>query len=230
MNHSATLKPMPLWQSLILFGIPAIIAAGVHYIVWPYLVSLGLSQEDGYDYAYLIWFVGMFAAALVAYVQEGNPLNWRSFRERYRLRGMGWREWRWTLAGLLVSLLLGYILTLLAPAVYDLLDFVPPETSPSGPITNIPLYLIGLSFNILGEELWWRGYILPRQELTHGKYTWLLHGILWAFFHGFKWWAVPFMLFHTWIIPFVTQRLKNTTPGLIIHLIPNALSALIVIT
>lgn len=230
MNQSTALKPMPLWQSLILFGIPAIIAAVCQYIVWPYFVSIGLSQEDGYRYQALIVFVGLFGAALLAYVQEGNPLNWRSFRERYRLRAMGWREWRWTLAGLLVSLVLGYILNSLALALYGLLDFVPPETSPSGLITNIPLYLIGLSFNILGEELWWRGYILPRQELTHGKYTWLLHGILWAFFHGFKWWAVPFMLFQTWIIPFVAQRLKNTTPGLVIHLIPNALSAMIVIT
>ena len=32
-------------------------------------------------------------------------------------------------------------------------------------------YLGGLFFNIFGEEFWWRGYILPRQELVMGKYA-----------------------------------------------------------
>ena len=40
------------------------------------------------------------------------------------------------------------------------------------------LYAIILSFNIFGEELWWRGYILPRQELSHGRFTWLIHGLI----------------------------------------------------
>ena len=40
------------------------------------------------------------------------------------------------------------------------------------------LYAIVLSFNIFGEELWWRGYILPRQELSHGRFTWVVHGLM----------------------------------------------------
>ena len=45
-----------------------------------------------------------------------------------------------------------------------------------------------LIFNIVGEELWWRGYIFPRQEKQHGRFTWVLHGLLWTLFHAFKWW------------------------------------------
>lgn len=40
-----------------------------------------------------------------------------------------------------------------------------------------------LCFNIAGEELWWRGYILPRQEAASGKIASLMHGLLWAAFH-----------------------------------------------
>ena len=217
------LKAMHLWQSVFLFGVPALFAAATHYIIWPYFTDIGLSQEDGYHYANILLFTGLLAAALVAYWQEGNRLNWRSFRERNRLDGMGWREWRWTLPGLLADLLLSLVMTYLALAVYDFLEFVPPEISPSGAPTNIPLLLVGLLLNIFGEELWWRGYILPRQELMHGKYTWLLHGTMWAFFHSYKWWAVPFMLVTTPIVPFIAQRLKNTTPGIMIHLILNGL-------
>ena len=220
------LKPMPLWQSLLFFGVPAIIAALDHHVLWPWLVSLGLSEENGWHCAYLIWFVGLFVAALVAYTLEGNSLRWRSFRERYRLGPLKWREWGWTLGGILVFAALAYASNSLALTVFDRLGFVPPDLAPSGPVTNVPLYLVTLLLNVLSEELWWRGYILPRQELTHGRYTWLVHGVLWACFHAYKWWAVPFMLITTWIVPFIAQRLKNTTPGIVSHLITNGLGAL----
>jgi membrane protease YdiL (CAAX protease family) len=38
-------------------------------------------------------------------------------------------------------------------------------------------------FNIVGEELWWRGFILPRQEPVFGRRTWVLQGVLHGFFH-----------------------------------------------
>jgi len=60
-----------------LFGVPALIAAATHYVSWPYLVRTGLSEEDGYLVASLIWFVALFAAALVAYALESNPLDWQ---------------------------------------------------------------------------------------------------------------------------------------------------------
>jgi membrane protease YdiL (CAAX protease family) len=37
----------------------------------------------------------------------------------------------------------------------------------------------------VGEELWWRGYVLPRQELAFGRATWVIHGILWSVIHLF---------------------------------------------
>lgn len=223
------LKPMPLWQSLISFGVPALVAVACHYLIWPYFIDIGLSNEDGYHYANIILFIGLIVAAFIAYWGEGSQLRWRSFRERYRLNGMRWREWKWTMTGIIVNLLLALITTYLALAVYEFLEFVPPEISPSGQPTNIPMVLVFLLLNIFGEELWWRGYILPRQELRHGNYTWLLHGILWAFFHVYKWWAVPFMLATTPIVPFIAQRLKNTTPGVIIHLIINGSGIAIVL-
>jgi membrane protease YdiL (CAAX protease family) len=119
------------------------------------------------------------------------------------------------------------VASVLAIQVYDLLKFTPPNVSPSGAIMNLPLMVFVLFMNIMSEELWWRGYILPRQEKQHGRYTWAIHGVLWAFFHAFKWWAVPFMLFTTWIIPLISQRFGNTTPGIIIHLVVNGLGILL---
>ncbi len=223
------IKPMPFWQSLIFFGIPALVAAAGQYVLWPFFMGAGVSEEIAYHYQALVVFTFLLSATLVAYVIEGNPLDWSSFRHRLRLIGLDRRGWKWTLGGLLTGGLLSLVATVLAIQVYDILKFTPPDIFPSGPLTNLPLGAFVLFMNIMSEELWWRGYIFPRQEKQHGRYTWAIHGVLWAFFHAFKWWAVPFMLFTTWIIPFITQRIRSTTPGIIIHLVINGLAIILMI-
>jgi membrane protease YdiL (CAAX protease family) len=77
-----------------------------------------------------------------------------------------------------------------------------------------------LVFNIGGEELWWRGYVLPRQELAFGRATWLLHGILWSIFHLFMQptlWDTVRMAITGIALAFVAQRTKNTWPGIVGH-------------
>jgi len=223
------IKPMPFWQSLISFGVPTLLAILCQYILWPFFMDIGASEENAYYFQALVVFVFLLIASLVAYVVEGNSLNWLSFRHRFRLFRLDRIGWKWTFGGLITGLLLSLVATVLANQVYNILKFTPPDIFPSGPITNLPLGAFVLFMNIMSEELWWRGYILPRQEKQHGRYTWAIHGVLWAFFHAFKWWAVPFMLFTTWIIPFITQRTGNTTPGIIIHLVINGLGILLMI-
>jgi membrane protease YdiL (CAAX protease family) len=68
----------------------------------------------------------------------------------------------------------------------------------------------------------WRGYILPRQEKTYGKWAWLVNGLLWAYlFHFF----VPWNFLSFWpsmlITPFIAQRTKNTWVALLVHGMPN---------
>jgi len=223
------IKPMPFWQSLIFFGVPTLLGVLCTYFLWPFFIGIGASEENAYYFQALVVFVSLLIASLVAYVVEGNSLDWSSFRHRFRLFGLDRRGWKWTLGGLLTASLLSLVATVLASQVYDILKFTPPDIFPSGPMTNLPLGAFVLFMNIMSEELWWRGYVLPRQERQHGRYTWAIHGVLWAFFHTFKWWAVPFMLITTWIIPLVAQRIGNTTPGIIIHLVINGLGILLTV-
>jgi membrane protease YdiL (CAAX protease family) len=93
----------------------------------------------------------------------------------------------------------------------------------SGNWRVILIYFIMLFFNIAGEELLWRGYILPRQELAFGKMTWLIHGLLWTMFHSFKWWDLLSLLPVCLIISFVAQKRKSIWPGFIAHYIVNGI-------
>jgi membrane protease YdiL (CAAX protease family) len=78
--------------------------------------------------------------------------------------------------------------------------------------------------NIFGEEPWWRGYVLPRQEVLFGRATWIVHGIFWSAFHLF----IQPTLFDTvrmavtgTALSFVAHRTKNTWPGIIGHSFAN---------
>jgi membrane protease YdiL (CAAX protease family) len=87
-------------------------------------------------------------------------------------------------------------------------------------------YAVVLIFgNIAGEELWWRGFILPRQEAANGSVAWLLHGVLWAAFHLFfqaTAWDMVRMMPTCCALAFVAQSRRNTWPGIIAHTAANS--------
>ena len=219
MQEKGVIRPMRFRQSLLFFLVPGLYAVFAQYVIFPSLVQLGISEENAYNTAHLSVFIGLFFATILALRVEGWPLRWASIKERLRLKRMDSTAWKWTIPFLVLYLLLGFLLGILAQFVYQQLGFWPPDVDI--PLTNIPYLLIILIANVFSEELWWRGYILPRQELEHGKYAWIVNGLIWSLFHLFKWWAVPFMLLKQWMIPFVAQRTKNTTPAILIHFISN---------
>jgi membrane protease YdiL (CAAX protease family) len=220
-----TLKPMGWVESILMFGIPA--AAYAAGMLWlrPALMSLGMTIGNAHFIAMALLNGGLLAAAVIGYLQEGNPLTWSGFARRMRLTRMSGRTWLWALLGTVFLLLLSLAVNLVAVPLFKAINFA----LPSQPLGNRPLWMIvtSLFLNIVGEELWWRGYIFPRQELTFGKKTFLVQGILWPFFHIVRWYEVPFMMMTQWVIPFVAQRTKNTWPGIISHTCLNSASPLL---
>jgi membrane protease YdiL (CAAX protease family) len=86
-------------------------------------------------------------------------------------------------------------------------------------------YAVVLVFgNIAGEELWWRGYLLPRQEAASGSVAWLFHGLFWAAFHLFfqaTAWDMIRMMPTCCALAFVAQYRKSTWPGIVAHTVAN---------
>lgn len=248
-THSRTLKPMPLPLALLYFGIPALVfVLSVYYLI-PFFMEQGITEFMSYSLSLLIPLILMLIASLIALRMEGYPVNWNSIQERFRLRKMDRTDWLWTVVSVVVMFVgagifgvLGQVLVmkglipLPAKIPTALLD---PTVDPAnvlnvfyaalGPNAKgnwwlVIFSLILLAFNIVGEEFWWRGVILPRQEVVHGKNTWLVHGTMWALFHAFKYWSWLGLLPVTLALSFVAQRRKNTWPGIITHFIINAFS------
>lgn len=248
-QESGNLRPMPLGEALLFFGIPAVVTLFCVYSLFPYLVEQGFSSYISYVIALDIPLALMFASSLVAYRMEGNPLNWPALRDRFRLNRMDRKGWLWTVGlcffmfitvGLLTVPLLSIIPGLIEKGVLTIPDSTPSFIDPRIPqslesmknqmgaeaVGNWSLLVItffSLILNILGEEFLWRGYVLPRQELTYGKHTWMVHGVLWTLLHAFKWWQMLALLPGALALSFVAQRLQNTWPGIIAHFVTNGI-------
>ncbi len=225
MNKMIKIKPMRLWQSILYFLGPGLYAVFAQQVLQPYLTQTGISEENAYNTTHITVFVLLFLVTFSALRMDGWDFSWSSFKERLRLKRMDRVTWRWTSIFLVFYLVLGLLLNILAQFAFEALGFRPPDADI--PLTNIPFLLIVYIANIFSEEFWWRGYILPRQEMEHGKSAWIVNGILWSLFHMAKWWSIPFMLLKQWMLPFITQRTKNTMPAILIHLISNGFGILL---
>ena len=72
--------------------------------------------------------------------------------------------------------------------------------------------------NIVGEELWWRGFIQPGQEAVFGSATWIVQGLLHGAFHFSFGLGLIFVLLPAFFaIPWAVQRTRNTSVGMVIH-------------
>jgi membrane protease YdiL (CAAX protease family) len=248
MERSSTLKrirPLPLWQAAFLFGLPAVLLFLSVYCLVPRLIALGLSPYLSLDVVFLLPFALL---SLVAYASAGSAWSWEAFRDRFRLGRMGREDWLWT-AGLLTFAGASYLplrsllVRLVGRGIVGVPDWVPaildPRVQQSVGVVmggwirgNWPLALVSLGtlfFNVAGEELWWRGYILPRQEAAHGRHAWVAHGLLWTLFHAFKYWEFAALLPVCLAFAFVAQRRKSTWPGIIAHCALNGLESIYVL-
>ena len=246
-NLKRELQPLPFWPSLVYFGIPALLFVAGFWLFMPWLISHGLLPYYAYLFGLGIPLLVLLMISFVWLRLEGWAISPASLRDRFRLQRMDGKAWLWSIGALVIGSAIGYgaisqlsrllITRGIIPVPASIPGFMDPAsmTDPLlaynkavGGLKGNWLPFIGMSlvflFNILGEEFWWRGVVLPRQELAFGKWTWVVHGTMWAFFHIFKWWDVLSLLPICLTLAFVCSRLKNTTPGIVIHGITNGIA------
>lgn len=245
MTGPAPLRPMRLPQSLALFGGPMLLFLVLQRVVVPALDARGVAPLVNF-FVLASPHVLFFFGALIAFRMEGNPPSWPVLRARLRLTRLRGRDWGWAAVatvGLIGSYLAVYALAL--PVLQILADAFPdPEVvgrimGDSTTFAGYPLsgnawllgaFLIVFFFNVVGEELWWRGYIFPRQELAHGSRTWIVHGLLWAGFHMFSPTSVLLLLPGSLLLAWIVQRRGKTWIALIAHGSLNALAMIRIVT
>ncbi len=229
-----TPKPIKLFHSILLFGIPAILLwFATHYGIDFICGLFGMKELLGWIIMGGLVFVLLFIMALVGIKREGIELNIRTMKKRFRLNPMTKQDWEWTFLGLMFVIVssalivyLKYNLFHTANAVPSFLDVKPLQADE---LWILGIWLVMFFFNIFGEELLWRGYILPRQQLSHGNYAWVINALLWVMFHfSFGLNLIINMLPLLFIIPYLVQKRNNTWIGIILHAAVNGPAFIIV--
>ena len=70
---------------------------------------------------------------------------------------------------------------------------------------------------VLGEELLFRGFLLPRMQGAFGKRDWVANGVLFAFYHLHVPWIIPLALFDTLFLAYPARRYRSAVLPIIVH-------------
>jgi membrane protease YdiL (CAAX protease family) len=232
--NEATPPPMGILSSAVLFGAFSLLLRLALVVAIPWLHNtFGIPPIIG-------WYVSGTAFVLLPILVFGVVKAWWELptrnlvqlRKRLRLNSMNGRDIVWAICGLVAIALASVIILALARDV-DPVFRASPEFLRQPPgwhiwvfVAWIPLFIS----NILGEELCWRGYVLPRQEAAWGSAGWLPNGTLWCLFHWSFGWSVMLLLLPiALLLPWIVQRRRNTSVGIVIHAIFNAAGFIVAI-
>lgn len=225
------LKKMPFWKSLLLFGIPSLYFLIITKYGIPFLARHAIHPALSWFIAGYCIFVPLALGAVLLVKREEKNIDLASLWKRLRINKPTKTDWYWAFGATALILILTGLIMVLTNFLALRFGFHELQTTP--PFMRFKvlqgyerLYLLvwlGMFFfNIMGEGMLWQGYILPRQELTHSKQAWFVNALLWMMFH--LCFGIDLLILLTptlLIIPYCTQKTKNTLVGMIPHALLN---------
>jgi membrane protease YdiL (CAAX protease family) len=186
----------------------------------------------------LIWQFAL-VAALVGF--EQRSLRWSTLREALWLRSprsprtgrTGGRLWM-----ILIPLMVAFYAEELIPSLphpesRDFGVFIESDAAQTfldGAWGWFGVILILVLFNtVLGEELLFRGFLLPRMNGAFGRTDWVANGVLFAAYHLHTPWVMPAALLDILILSYPTKRYRSAWIGIIVHSAQSVFIALVVL-
>ena len=237
-EHEMKLKPLGWGASVAIFLLTAIMLRITHY---SFVTAIKTVTGKPYLFGYLIGWVStmflFFLASLIAYKLDGCATTLQAFTARFRLDKMERADWVWAFAMIVLSIVFIFVLSFSAGLLKSVPFFIPHPLFPpdmvdmtnnlrSGYLFEMPLqgqwwlivvYFLGWLLNILGEEFWYRGWMLPRQEVAFGKFAWIINGLMFNFQHTYQPWNLLAMLPGSLFVSYAVQRQRKTWMSIIWH-------------
>jgi membrane protease YdiL (CAAX protease family) len=219
-------KAAVILESLAYFlGGATVTYLGVQYGI-PYLEQrLGIDPVSGWFLTSGGLVLVLFAAAVASARHRTGARSFQGTLAALNLRPMNRADIVWVIGGLFaVVALTGTLITVFSKAFA--IDLLSKESYGSflqlGRLEPHQYWVLAVWFpyffvNITGEELLWRGYLLPRQAVVTRR-AWILNGLLWTVFHSALGWRIGVVLLPIeFVVPYVVQKRRNTWLGIIIH-------------
>jgi CAAX protease family protein len=173
----------------------------------------------------LVW---QFVLVLGLVGREQGTLRWSVLKDALWLRApraprtgrRGGRVWLIVLP-LLVAFAAEEFISVPGPASRDFAEFLSSHaghTLLAGSWGWFAIIAVLVVFNtVLGEELLFRGYLLPRMNGVFGRRDWLANGVLFGIYHLHIPWAIPTALLDTFILAYPAKRYRSALIGIVVH-------------
>ena len=92
------------------------------------------------------------------------------------------------------------------------------QTFLSGNWTWLTIIAALVLFNtVLGEELLFRGLLLPRMNNVFGRWDGLANGVLFAVYHLHMPWAIPWTLLDAFLLAYPSKWARSALIGIVVH-------------
>ena len=190
--------------------------------------------------AALVW---QFVLVAVLVRREQGTLRWSTVREALWLRSprsprsgrVGGRLWL-----ILIPLIVLFgaahelVPAIAAPENRDFANLVESDAGKeflSGAWGWYALLLVSFLFNtVLGEELLFRGFLLPRMNGAFGRGDWVANGVLFTGYHLQVPWGMPATLLDMFLIGYPTKRFGSAWIGIAVHSAQSVVLAILILT
>src|SRR5512133_937073 len=188
----------------------------------------------------LIW---QFVLVLILVRREQGTLQWSRVRDALWLRPprdpksgrVGGKVWWWVLLFVLLFGVWTAVPSIPGPSVRDFGDFIGTDRGEDvfrGAWGWFAVLVVLVVFNtVLGEELLFRGLLLPRMKGAFGRYDWVANGALFALYHLHQPWDIPGTLVDGILfIAYPSRRFQSAWMGIIVHSTASFFAVIVVLT
>ncbi len=192
------------------------------------------------------------AAGLLLLRREGYRLSIAALRDRLRLRWpKGWKAWTVVVIVFILCLSISMAMGPVNRMLASVPGFTPPAWWPAAsnpaiqvsraadvfPDVHLPgnflfvllYFVIGLVFNIFGEEIYYRGVLLPRMRGVFGRWDWVANGVLFTLKHIYQRWLYPGILLGGLGFAFAAGPLGSLPLAMVYHWLGNFLLPLVLL-
>lgn len=175
----------------------------------------------------LIW---QFALVLILIRRELGGLEWSRVRDALWLKApqdtetgrVGGTVWWWALLFLALVAVWSLVPSIPGPSSRDFADFLGSDRADvffSGAWGWFTVIVVLAVFNtIIGEELLFRGLLLPRMQGVFGRRDWIANGTLFGLYHVHMPWVIPASLVEgIFLEAYPARRFQSAWLGIIVH-------------
>ncbi len=240
----AAVRQYSLSQILVVWAAAAVPMGVLAWVVAPWLRDQ-LGGDEPLAQALLICItaglVWQFVLVLILVRRELGGLEWHRVRDALWLRAprdprsgrVGGRVWLWVLP-FVVLFAIEAAVAIPGPSVRDFGDFLDSDRGEDffrGAWGWFAVVVLLAVFNtVLGEELLFRGLLLPRMRDAFGRGDFVANGVLFAVYHLHTPWVIPTTLIDIFAVSYPSRRFQSAWMGIVVHSVQSAVVIIVVLT